>query len=1259
MSGDVRRVFVEKKAGFDIEAQAVFADLRDNLAVSGLKKVRVLNRYDVAGINEEEFAAARDLIMSEPPVDCVYDKEIPADGADWVFAVEYLPGQYDQRADSTAQCIQLIAQKENILVKTARVYMLYGSVDKTCLAKVKKYFINPVESREADLSIPESLDMQAEAPAAVEILRGFCNLDADGLANLRSSLGLAMSMEDAALCREYFAKEQRDPSITEIKMLDTYWSDHCRHTTFNTIIDKVEIAPHRFTQAIETAWELYRQDRDTLYAGRDDKPVTLMDIAVIGMKKLKAEGKLNDLDESEEVNACSIVVPVEIDGKVEEWLVMFKNETHNHPTEIEPFGGAATCLGGAIRDPLSGRAYVYQAMRVTGGADPRTPVECTIEGKLPQRTIALGAAAGYSSYGNQIGLATGRVQEFYHERFVAKRMELGALIGAAPRSAVVRKAPETGDRIILLGGRTGRDGCGGATGSSKEHTLDSLQNCGAEVQKGNAPTERKILRLFRDPRVTKLIKRCNDFGAGGVSVAIGELADGVKINLDVVPKKYEGLDGTELAISESQERMALVVAEKDCAELIKMAEAENLEATVVAEVTEEQRVVMYWRGDKIVDIARDFLNTGGVRQHAEVAVKAPEESPYFELLPEELVKSLGNTKEVWLRNLERLDVCSQKGVVERFDSTIGRATVLMPLGGKNQLTPTEGMVANIPAMSDKVKTATVMTYGYNPSLACWSPFYGALYAVLESVCRAAALGADPSKLRLSLQEYFEKMSAPDSWGKPFSALLGAYLAQIGLDIPAIGGKDSMSGTFMDINVPPTLVSFAVGTAANDKVISSEFKKAGSQVIFISCERDELELPDFASLKLQLEGIHNAIKDGKIAAAATIKEGGIAAAVSVMCLGNGLGFEFTRYVTDIADLFRLQPAGFILELNEGAKPEDIFPELDWLVLGTVTIKDHIAINEERISLTDIRNAWEQPLQGIFPAARQPGGDKQPLSLYTAGQERKHAVKIAKPKVFIPVFPGTNCEYDTARAFVAAGAQADIFVIKNLDSASIKESVRQMAKRIEEAHIVALAGGFSAGDEPDGSGKFIATMFRNAYLKEAITKLLQERDGLMIGICNGFQALVKLGLLPYGKITDMTEESPTLTFNWIGRHMSTICHTKVVSNLSPWLSLCKPGDEHMVALSSGEGRFHADKEELARLFAAGQVSTQYVDQEGIPTMLAPYNPNGSLMAVEGLTSPDGRIFGKMCHSERWIDGLFKNIPGDKQQDIFAAGVKYFNY
>ena len=1253
----IRRVFVEKKADFAVEAEAIFSDLKYNLGVEGLEKVRLLNRYDLSGISDEEFSMALTTILSEPPVDSVYLENFSADDAAATFVVEFLPGQYDQRADSAIQCIQLISKAEHVIVKTARVFVLYGKISQREIERIKNYSINPVEAREASVEKTSTLELQLIEPDAVKKIEGFINMSAEDLSNLLQDMALAMNSEDLAFCQNYFKEEGREPTVTEIKLLDTYWSDHCRHTTFNTIIDNVEIVPHKYNTAVQMAYDLYIEDRQKIYQDNPDKPVTLMDIAVLGMKKLRAQGLLEDLDQSEEVNACSINIDVDVEGKTEKWLLMFKNETHNHPTEIEPFGGAATCLGGAIRDPLSGRSYVYQAMRVTGGADPRASVEFTIEGKLPQRKIAVGAAAGYSSYGNQIGLSTGRVQDFYHERFIAKRMEVGAVIGAVPKDYVVRHTPEPGDQIILLGGKTGRDGCGGATGSSKEHNVDSLTDCGAEVQKGNATVERKILRMFRNPDVTKLIKRSNDFGAGGVSVAIGELADGVKVNLDTIPKKYEGLDGTELAISESQERMAVVLAQKDCAKFIEIAAQENLEATVVAEVTEEKRVIMYWRGVKIVDISRDFLNTNGVQQHANAVIKSPVGNPYFYTLPIGLQRSLHQLKNAWLDNLSRLEVCSQKGLVERFDSTIGRASVLMPLGGKKQLTPAEGMAANIPVLSDKVKTASIMTYGYNAELACWSPFYGAFYAIFESVCRAVCMGADPDKIRLSLQEYFEKMINEESWGNPFSALLGAYLAQIAFDVPAIGGKDSMSGTFMDMHVPPTLVSFAVATAETEEIISSEFKKVDSKVVFLACEKDENDLPDFGKTKIQLATLHKAIKNKMVLSASTVKEGGIAAAISLMCFGNEIGFAFGKHITDVETLFMLQPGGFILEMADDADFEEFFEDLDWLLLGKTVVAKEILVNGECICLEEAQKAWEGTLNDIFPAYKQVTGKVKDKYEYKTQKTLKHRVQIAKPSVFIPVFPGSNCEYDTARAFEAAGGKTQTFVVKNFDNNVINDSVKQMAKAISNSQILALIGGFSAADEPDGSGKFIATMFRNPYLKEAITDFLENKDGLLLGICNGFQALVKLGLLPYGKITDLQEDSPTLTFNAIGRHMSTICNTKVVSNLSPWLYNDEVGEMHKIALSSGEGRFFANDEHLEKLFAAGQVATQYTDLEGNVTMQSPHNPNGSVMAIEGLTSPDGRIFGKMCHSERWIPGLMKNIPGNKEQGIFRAGINYF--
>ena len=1253
---EIRRIFVEKKEAFAVEARGLLADLQTNLGMKGLTGIRVINRYDVMGVTDEEFAAAKALVLSEPPVDTVEEElEVPAGCR--AFAVEFLPGQYNQREDFAAQCIQLITQKERPLVSSAKVYILSGAISDDEFAKIKAYCINPIEAREAAWEKPQTLVQACEEPQKIKSVEGFLTFTKEEMEAYRTANGFAMSLDDLLWCQKYFNEEHREPTITEIKVLDTYWSDHCRHTTFMTQIEDVEIEPGLYTQPVQAALDKYMEARDEVYGADTKRPVTLMDIAVIGMKKLRAEGKLDDLDESEEINACTIVVPIEVDGKTEEWLLLFKNETHNHPTEIEPFGGAATCLGGAIRDPLSGRAYVYQAMRVTGAADPRVPVEDTLPGKLPQRKITIGAAAGYSSYGNQIGLATGHVQEYYHDKFVAKRMEVGAVVGAVPRNLVKREVPESGDLLVLLGGRTGRDGCGGATGSSKEHTVDSLASCGAEVQKGNPPTERKIQRLFRNPEVTPMIKRCNDYGAGGVSVANGELADGLVIDLDKVPKKYEGLDGTELAISESQERMALVIAPENIKKFIAFADEENLEATVIGQVSDNRRLVMYWRGDKIVDLSRDFLNTNGVAQHADVKVCNVEGECVFDKLPAEVAVADG-LKNAWLANLGRLNVCSQKGLSERFDSTIGRGTVLMPFGGKRQLTPSEGMVGRLPVLHGKTTAASVMACGYNPEVACWSPFHGALYAVVESVTRAVALGADPAKLRLTCQEYFPKLHNTELWGQPFAALLGAFTALDALELPAIGGKDSMSGTFMDKTVPPTLVSFAVDVIDGDKAVSAEFKNAGSKVVFLSCPRETTEVPDFGALKANLTAVHKAILAGKITAAAAVKEGGIAALVTTMCLGNSLGFEFIKPYNDTDGLFTLQPGGMVLELAEGTEPEDLFEGLDYMLLGHTSEKQVIAINDDVIPMDEAENAYSTPLEGIFPSKTDEKDDKDiDMPLYKAELPLTAPVTIAKPRVFIPVFPGINCEYDSARAFEDAGAVAETFIVRNLTPQAVEESVAKMVEMIDNAQIVMLPGGFSAGDEPDGSGKFIATMLRNPRIKEAIERLLNDRDGLMLGICNGFQALVKLGLVPYGEIREMSADSPTLTFNNIGRHVSQIVNTRVVSNKSPWFSAVEPGEIHSVAVSHGEGRFYAPEETIKALFANGQVATQYVDENGKPTMAMPYNPNGSLYAIEGITSPDGRILGKMGHTERFVPGLFKNISGNKDQKIFISGVNYF--
>ncbi len=1255
---NIRRIFVEKKDAFAVEAHGLLADLRNNLGMKALTGMRIVNRYDVMGLTDAEFAMAKQQVLSEPPVDDVVEETLPLAAGETAFAVELLPGQYDQREDFAEQCIQLITQKERPMVAAAKVYILQGALSEDEVNKIKAYCINPIEAREAEQTKPETLVSTCEEPSKVQSVAGFLSMTAEEAEALRQSMGLAMSLDDLLWCQKYFNEEHREPTITEIRVLDTYWSDHCRHTTFMTQIEDIDIIPGTYTKPVQEAYDKYMAARDEVYGEDTQRPVTLMDIAVVGMKKLRKEGKLEDLDQSEEINACSIVVPIEVDGKTEEWLVMFKNETHNHPTEIEPFGGAATCLGGAIRDPLSGRSYVYQAMRVTGSADPRTPISETLPGKLPQRKITIGAAAGYSSYGNQIGLATGHVQEYYHEKFVAKRMEIGGVIGAAPRSAVRRERPAAGDIVVLLGGKTGRDGCGGATGSSKEHTVDSLMSCGAEVQKGNPPTERKIQRLFRNPSVTAMIKRCNDFGAGGVSVAIGELTDGLVIDLDKVPKKYDGLDGTELAISESQERMAVVIVASDRDAFIKYADEENLEATVVAEVTSDARLVMYWRGDKIVDIARAFLDTNGVAQHTNVVVREEAATDIFAKVPAQVVEA-ADLHKAWLQNLGRLNVCSEKGLSERFDSTIGRGTVMMPFGGKTQLTPSEGMVGRIPVLHGNTTAASVMACGYNPEVACQSPFHGAMYAVTESVVRAVALGADPTKLRLTLQEYFPKLHDAASWGQPFSALLGAFTALDALELPAIGGKDSMSGTFMDKTVPPTLVSFAVGVIDGNKAVSADFKAAGDKVVFLSCPRDNAEVLDFDVLKTNLTAVHKAVEAGKIVAAAAVKEGGIAALVSTMCFGNSLGFEFIKPFHDTDSLFTLQPGGLVLELAAGVEPEELFDGLDCLLLGSVTAAGGIAINDTIIAEDAALAAYREPLQGIFPdgtpTVSEPCDINMPL--YKSELSLTAPVNIAKPRVFIPVFPGNNCEYDSARAFEAAGALPETFIIRNLTAAAIEESVEAMVKYINNSQIVMIPGGFSAGDEPDGSGKFIATMFRNPRIKEAISDLLENRDGLMLGICNGFQALIKLGLVPYGEVREMTSDAPTLTFNNIGRHISQIVTTRVVSNKSPWFALCEPGEEHAVAVSHGEGRFYAPEGVIKELFANGQVATQYVNAQGVPTMNTPFNPNGSLYAIEGITSPDGRILGKMGHSERFAPGLFRNIAGEKDQKIFLSGVSYF--
>ncbi|MHB9093829.1 MAG: phosphoribosylformylglycinamidine synthase, partial [Eubacteriales bacterium] len=1114
------------------------------------------------------------------------------------------------------------------------------------------------DSREASLDKPSTLEMKCDVPKDVEVIAGFVTKTPDELQSLMDSMGFAMSIEDLQFLQGYFRDtEKRDPSVTELRVIDTYWSDHCRHTTFLTKIEDVAVEEGAFSRPVKIAYQEYMDSRKFVH-GDNEKDICLMDIALMGMKELRRRGLLPDLDESEEINACSIEVDVDVDGAAEKWLVMFKNETHNHPTEIEPFGGAATCLGGAIRDPLSGRSYVYQAMRVTGSGDPRAKIEDTLSGKLPQRKITTGAAAGYSSYGNQIGLATGQVAEVYDEGFLAKRMEIGAVIGAAPRKNVVREKPVEGDLVILVGGRTGRDGCGGATGSSKEHTEESILTCGAEVQKGNPPVERKIQRLFRNPEVSTMIKRCNDFGAGGVSVAIGELTDGLEINLDNVPKKYEGLDGTELAISESQERMAVVVSAENAERFISFAGEENLEAIVVARVTSTRRLKMLWRGKTIVDISRDFLNTNGVKQTTRVFVAAPDEGQnYFNTIPAEVERELPDLNKAWLANLRDLNVCSQKGLVERFDSTIGAGSVLMPFGGKYQATPAEGMVAKIPLLSGDTRTGTVMTYGYNPQLAKWSPFHGAHYAVIEAVAKVVAIGGDFKNVRLTLQEYFEKLGGDSAkWGKPFSALLGAFYAQKKLGIPAIGGKDSMSGTFKDLHVPPTLVAFAVDTLDVNRAVSPEFKQFNSQVVLVPMARDENEQPDFTKLRRNYAKITELIRGGCVLAAHTVRTGGLAAAISKMSFGNRIGMDFAEYINP-RSLFTPDCGSILLEIDEKIDVSKVLDGAVYTVIGRTRDKAAIAVNSEEIDIADAFNEWTKPLEKIFPTKAETLSGQPETMLFDKRSPGKPAINVARPRIFLPVFPGTNCEYDTARAFEKAGGLVDTLVIRNLTAAEIEGSVNEMVRKIENSQIIMLPGGFSAGDEPDGSGKFIATIFRNPKVKEAVMKLLQQRDGLMLGICNGFQALIKLGLVPYGEIRDITENCPTLTFNSIGRHASCLVRTKVVSTLSPWFSNVNAGDIHTIPISHGEGRFVAGEKEIGILLNNGQVATQYVDLEGKPTYDISFNPNNSMHAVEGITSPDGRVLGKMGHSERVGTNVAVNVPGAKDQKIFEAGVGYF--
>ncbi|KYH28610.1 phosphoribosylformylglycinamidine synthase [Clostridium colicanis] len=1253
MKTEIKRIFVEKKSPFDVEAKGLLKDIRENLNIKTIENLRILNRYDVSGISKEEYEKAKHIIFSEPVVDMVYDEKITVKKGEKIFAVEYLPGQYDQRADSAAQCIQILTQNKKPIVRCAKVIIISGDVSSEELESIKKYYINTVDSMETTLEKPLSLEMNLKAPEDVEILEDFIDKDSDELKEFMNDNGLAMSFEDLKFCQDYFKNiEKRNPTITEIKVIDTYWSDHCRHTTFQTQIQEVEFQEGKYTDIIKKTYEEYKNLRNYVYEDKEkNKDICLMDIATIGMKELRKKGLLEDLEVSDEINACSIECDVDVDGKSEKYLVMFKNETHNHPTEIEPFGGAATCLGGAIRDPLSGRSYVYGAMRVTGSADPRKPVEETLKGKLPQRQITIKAAQGYSSYGNQIGLATGHVAEVYDEGFLAKRMEIGAVIGAAPKENVIRETPIEGDSIILVGGRTGRDGCGGATGSSKEHDETSILNCGAEVQKGNAPEERKLQRLFRNPKVSRIIKRCNDFGAGGVSVAIGELSEGLSINLDLITKKYEGLNGTELAISESQERMAVVVGKDDAAKFIEYAKEENLEAVEVAKVSGDRRLKMLWRGQTIVDISRDFLDTNGVKQKINVKVQSPSEKSYFK------VTNIEDIKGKWIETIENLNICSQKGLVERFDNTIGSSTVLMPFGGKYCKTPAEAMCFKIPVLNGESSTCTLMSYGYNPKIGKWSPFHGALYAIVEAVTKIVASGGDYKNVRLTLQEYFEKLGDdPKKWGKPLSALLGALYAQRKLGIAAIGGKDSMSGTFKDISVPPTLVAFAVNVTNIDNIISPEFKKKGSKVILIKTPKNENDIPDFNELKKNYELVNRLINRKLVLSAYSVKMGGIAEAISKMSFGNKIGFNFSNNIK-VEDLFTPDYGSIILEICNKVELKKELNDINYILLGFTQSTRKIKIKDVEIDLETLIEHWERPLENVFPTKVEKICEDIELQLYEGKISRGPCIKLPKPKVYIPVFPGTNCEYDIEKRFKAAGAETKVSVFRNLTSKDIKESIEDMVDSINNSQIIALPGGFSAGDEPDGSGKFIATVFRNPKVKDAVMKFLNYRDGLILGICNGFQALIKLGLLPYGEIRNIDEESPTLTYNTIGRHSSKFVMTKKVSNLSPWLSNISLGDVYSIPISHGEGRFVCTPKMAQELLKNGQIATQYVDFCGNPTYDIEFNPNGSMYAVEGITSPDGRIFGKMGHSERIGENLYKNIAGEKDQKIFEAGVSYF--
>lgn len=1227
----VYRIYVEKKKGLANEAKSLLGDIKAFLGIEGIEDVRVVNCYDAENIDAELFDYCKKTVFSEPQLDDIYDSMDFGNAV--VFAVEYLPGQFDQRADSAAQCIQLISQQEKPLVKTMKIYALYGNLSEADVAKIKKYVINPVEAREASIEKPETLVVNYDIPTEVAVLEGFNDLDEEGLKKFIADNGLAMDFGDIAFVQDYFKGEKRNPTITEIKVIDTYWSDHCRHTTFLTTIDSVEFED----KLVKAAYDEYMADREAI---GDKKPVCLMDIATVAVKVLGKEGKLDKLDKSEEINACSIKMDVEVDGKTEKWLLMFKNETHNHPTEIEPFGGAATCIGGAIRDPLSGRSYVYGAMRLTGAGDPLKPVNETIEGKLPQRKIVTTAAAGYSSYGNQIGLATGIVDEIYHPGYIAKRMEVGAVIAAAPIENVRRERPIDSDIVILLGGRTGRDGCGGATGSSKAHDVKSLESCGAEVQKGNAPEERKLQRLFRNPEAAQMIKRCNDFGAGGVSVAIGELADGLEINLNAVLKKYEGLDGTELAISESQERMAVVVAKEDVEKFLSLAELENLEASVVAEVKENPRLIIKWNGKDIVNISREFLDTNGAEKHTTVKNTAPVEWEK---------DTSGAFPEIYTALAKNLNVCSKRGLSERFDSTIGAGGVLMPFGGKYQMTPVQAMVQKVPVLNGETTTCSLMSWGFNPYISERSPYHGAYLAVVESVSKLIACGAEFKDVYLSFQEYFERLGDdPEKWGKPFASLLGAYKAQKELGIAAIGGKDSMSGTFEHIHVPPTLISFAVTTSDIKYIVSNEFKEAGRKVVLLKPKTDENGLPVTESLKEVYGEVSRLIAEGKVNSAYTLGFGGVAEAILKMAMGNMIGFRFESIIPKSL-IFEYNYGGFVLELKDDTNIG--------ITLGYTTADEVIDYKCDTVLLKNLINDYEEKLESVY-SCNIPSENKQiPKFDYKASSYPMPVIKTAKPRVLIPVFPGTNCEYDSAKAVERAGAEAEIFVINNLTPQGVTESVKKFADKVKQSQIIFIPGGFSGGDEPDGSGKFITAFFRNGAVKEEVTKLLEERDGLMCGICNGFQALIKLGLVPYGKIIDTDENCPTLTFNTIGRHQSKIVRTRIASNKSPWLMNTKVDEVYNVPISHGEGRFLASDEVILNLARNGQIATQYVDLSGNPTDDIRYNPNNSAFAIEGITSPDGRVIGKMGHSERWNEGLYKNVPGNYDIGMFKSAVEYY--